>query len=442
MLTTSLIDLGVLPPSGLEPELPGVNGPTLRGRMGRALASVVLLPMFLTVAAGAIAPPLDQVGSIHASSEEDFQLFADSVYLVEGRMSLRGTETISAYAPDGRSRWTIKVPGWAPETRVYETATETVINAADLDGATEFVAVDRVTGQEMWVNGGQLGHGQPYVLAVQQRPGRVLVDVIDVAAQSNDLYWLNTRTGAVIWKASLPRGWRVNVAGEPPGPVYRILGPNGELLVVELSDAGRRRLVTLTGTGVADDPLRRALTVGLDSVVVADAGSTHTVVHTYDPQTYQLLWERQFTGTVSVQDCGPHLCIQDSDTLDAMDPRSGVVSWQSAPAVIHPVGTAMIAQASTRSGVEPPMLVDARTGHRLANLDNWQVLAVSGDSTAFLMRPLQGRSGLWVGRLDVHTAVVQVLGAVPDLSDNCSATPSYLACQFFDGTIVVWRTSS
>jgi outer membrane protein assembly factor BamB len=441
MLTTSFIDLGVLPPAGLEFELPGMHVPTFRGRFGRALASVVLLPLFLTVAAGAAFPPLQEIGTIDAAGAQDFELFEDSIYLVEGRQSVRGTETVSAYATNGAPRWTLKVPGWAPETRVYETAGETVVNAADLDGATAFTAVDRLSGRQLWSEGGQLGQGQPYVLAVQAHPGRVLIDVIDVAAQANELYWLNTRTGAVIWKAGLPTGWRVNVAGEPPAPVYRILGPKGELLVVELSDAGQRRLVTLTGTGIAGDPLRRSLTVGVDSVVVADAGRADTVVHAYDPDTYGLLWERRFTGAVSVQDCGPHLCIQDADTLNAMDPRTGAVSWRSPPAVIHPVGMAMISQASTRSGVEPPMLVDTRTGARLADLDSWQVLAVSSDTTAYLMRPLPGRSGLWVGRLDVRTAAIQVLVAVPNLSDNCSATAAFLACQLFEGTIVIWRTS-
>lgn len=441
MVTTSFIDLGVLPPAGLEMELPGMHRPTFRGRWGRALACVVLLPLFLTVAAGAVYPPLREVGTIDAGSAQDFELFQDGVYLVEGRQSLRGSETISAYATDGRQRWSLKVPGWAPETRVYETDEETVINAADLDGATAFLAVDRLTGRELWAQGGQFGHGQPYVLAVQAHPGRVLVDVIDVAAQANELYWVDTSNGAVIWKSALPSGWRVDVVGEPRGPVYRILGPRGELVVVDLSDAGRQRTVTLTGTGVEGDPMRRALTVGADSLVVADAGASDTVVHSYDPNTYQLLWERRFTGTVSVQDCDPYLCIQDSDTLDAMDPRTGAVAWQSEPAVIHPVGMSMIAQVSTRSGVEPPTLLDARTGAHLANLGGWQVLAVSNDTTAFLMRPLQGRSGLWLARLDVRNAVVQVVAAVPDLSDNCAATPAFLACQLFEGTIVIWRTS-
>src|SRR5262249_55049607 len=146
MVTTSFIELGVIPPAGLDVELPGMHESTFRGRWGRALASVVLLPLFLTVSAGAVLPPLQEGGTIAAGAAQDLELFADSVYLVEGRQSLRGTETVSAYATDGRSRWTLKVPGWAPETRVYETAGETVINAADLDGATAFEAVDRLSG--------------------------------------------------------------------------------------------------------------------------------------------------------------------------------------------------------------------------------------------------------------------------------------------------------
>lgn len=440
MPTTFVIDLGLIPPAGTDyqPEPPP---PTVRARWSRALACAVLLPLFCTVAAVATDPPLRQVGTIATSSQQNFQLFQDGLYLVDGRQSLRGTETVSAYSPEGGLRWIKTVPGWAPETRVYETADETVINAADLSGPTEFVAVDRGTGRELWAGGGLAGGGQPYVLAVQPSPGRALVDVIDVGHGANELYWLSTRTGRVFWKFALPTGWRVNVVGEPPGPAYRILGPDGDLMVVNLSDAGGHRTVRLPDADSVSDPLRRALTVGTDAVIVSDAGPSQTVVHSYDPQTYQLRWERAFTGAVTVQTCEPDLCVQNEQALDAIDPRTGVVWWQSSPAVIYPVGAAMIAQTSTRFGVEPPMLLDATSGRRLADLDTWQVLAVSGDTTAFLMRPLTGRSGLWLGRLDVAAASVQVLAAVPDLSDNCAATGTYLACQLSSGTIVIWRTA-
>lgn len=440
MPTASLIDLGVIPPAdtGFEPEL---YPTTVGARWRRAFACAVLLPLFCTVAAVAANPPLRRIGTIATGTQQSFQLFEDGLYLIDGRQSLRGTETVSAYSPEGGLRWARRVPGWAPETRVYQTAAETVINAADLGGPTQFVVVDRGSGRELWSGGELATGGQPYVLAVQPSPGRALVDVIDAGHGANELYWLSTRTGQVFWKFALPTGWRVNVVGEPPGPVYRILGQDGELLIVDLSDAGGHRLVRLPDAATGSDPLRRALTVGGDAVIVSDAGPSQTVVYGYDPQTYQLRWERAFTGAVTVQTCGPDLCVQNEQLLDAIDPRTGVVWWQSNPAVIYPVGAAMIAQTSTRFGVEPPMLLDALSGRRLANLDTWQVLAVSGDATVFMMRPLTDRAGLWLGRLDMRTTSVQVLAAVPNLSDNCSATGAYLACQLGDGTIVIWRTS-
>ncbi len=440
MPTTSVIDLGVMPPADTDFEAE-LYPTTMGARWRRAFACVVLLPLFCTVAAVAAIPPLRQIGTIVTPTQQSFQLFDDGLYLVDGRQSLRGSETVSAYSPEGGLRWVRTVPGWAPETRVYETADETVINAADLGGPTEFLVVDRKSGRQRWVGHDLTAAGQPYVLAVQPSPGRALVDVIDVGHGANELYWLSTRTGAVFWKFALPTGWRVNVVGEPAGPVYRILGQDGELLEVDLSDAGGHRLVRLPDADSVSDPLRRALTVGNDAVIVSDAGPSETVVHSYDPETYQLRWERAFTGAVTVQPCGPDLCVQNEQALNAIDPRTGVVWWQSSPAVIYPVGAAMIAQTSTRFGVEPPMLLDALSGRRLANLDTWQVLAVSGNATAFMMRPLTDRSGLWLGRLDAGAASVQVLAAVPDLSDNCSATGVYLACQLSGGTIVIWRTS-
>lgn len=458
----TVIDLGL---AGTRPGEPARHRWTRRHyRWVWVLALVVIAPLVGTVASAVPVAPLQRTGAVPAALLQSFQLFDDGLYVEDGREPIGGNVSVSAYDLSGTKRWTRRVSGAAAETTVYETSRQALIEAADIDGATAFIAADRSTGRQLWDGQDMWGMGEPSVLDVDRR-GRLLVDVRDPRGTGGVVHWLDTGTGRDLWTVPLSSGWSVDTgmdasgmdagdvdagavdigaadagpAGTAPAGVLWIVGPAGQLVAVTLDDTGTRRAVPLSGLPDTADLLDRSVTVGVGAIVVTDESDQATVVHTYDATSYRPRWTRTIDGSASIQSCGPDLCQLGNEVLVVLDPKTGVALWSTGGVAVHPFWWQLVMEPFVAPWFGSPAVVDARTGRVLINLSTWQIATIAHGRTMLLMQELAGHSGEWLGRLDAGSRTVSILGRMPGLSTTCAMTTIHLACQRADGTIVMWR---
>jgi hypothetical protein len=404
-------------------------------------ALALALVLALGGAGGPGAGQFVELARVPAVVADSFQLFDDSLYVWDNRQPRTQTE-ITRYGLDGSVRWQRLVAGNGPETFVLETAHETIVDANLVDGDSHLMGLDRATGAVLWDQTATFGNGYPYVQMVDPQ-GRLLV--YETGSRGARLSWIDSRTGAAVWRIDLPKGWNPDFGSDPaPGGKVWLVSLGGDVMRVNLDDRGLTATRHVTGLAGVDGLDYRTITAGHDLIIVTDVSGVfpqeqYATLHAYDERTLTHRWDDAPGTNASASFCGDQICETSNVGLRVVDPRSGRPLWNTASEAIFASGPNLLVGPYSPSGLGRQIIVAGNTGRKLADVTAWSFTPAKG--ALLLTQPTRGYVGVWLGWLAPGDLRPRILGAIPDMSTRCTATARDIACRAIDGTIVLWRAN-
>jgi outer membrane protein assembly factor BamB len=296
-----------------------------------------------------------------------------------------------------------------------------------IEGVTEAtVALDVLTGAEMWRLPGDVVHSTPET-ALLAEPGATVRQV-------------RIADGAVLWTRTVPGAESWAVAGREQRSARIVaVSADGRVEVLRLADGSRTSAgrVPISATGRADDGL------GADAGVLylSRSAGGHATVTAYDLDTLNPRWRISgdyADGTAHA--CGVVMCLDEGTAITGLDPATGEVVWR-APGWTNATAVAgenrLVADRRTD---RTHGLLDSTTGALVADLGaGLPIWDYTGSRPTVLLRDTVSPSGRTaVSRVDPRTGELQPRGTIDGVGfPGCGAVGDRLVCGTADGRLAV-----
>lgn len=424
----AIIDLGDVSAPDFEEE-PDAPAPSLRRHLVRPLlaAVIVVLSALALAGSGRPAPPtLTEAWSAEIGLETWPYTFGDTIMVTQGTPDTTPVSTAYDLAT-GQVRWSkqdTSQSGWLnPDTDSDQLYAPMNVRTVEVPNGmmyfgTDTRALDVRTGKSVWERTGD---------EVAATADEVLLGDRDDRGRVTALHLVRAADGTPVWERQVAATEDV-VVSEDPRETARIVlkTADGELTTLRYADgvplATRRvtRPPSVAGWGpqVLNGQFYDILTGAPDSTVVA-----------YRTDTLTELWRFRTTGEVSVQDCGPVLCVNDIHLTYGVDPATGESLWKlpNGGATVLPGGRILL--TGSRDLADSQSVIDARTGRtirvaprgtQVLALDDGRLFALGNTKTA----PYRVTISAW----DPDTGRTALLGAVRGRSDTCQVGGRRLIC--------------
>ncbi|WP_446219202.1 outer membrane protein assembly factor BamB family protein [Micromonospora sp. IBHARD004] len=425
----TVIDLGELRDDPAP--APSTRRPRPAARPYRTLA--VLAVALLTLAGGVPAAGRP-AAAVPARPGAAAFLVGDRLYLVEPPDLDRN---------EGRQLVAYRIPADGPPALLWRSSLP--VGIGDNVGLLNRAGSVLLTGP---VGGADDAYG---TFTVDARTGRLGWQQPGVAVEAGDAVLIQTQGAegqGTIRRVDVPSGRALWSLRTPPGGVDLRYGPAGADRVVlapasgevEVRDAvSGARLVTRDirpgelpswqRTAVIDDLL----------LVIRDNGATVTG---YGLDRLDRRWTTRLSLVGDLSPCGALLCAyQQVGGMWVLDPATGAIRWHDEhwQAVLRETAGRFLVIAADPAGASRYAVVEAATGHLLADLGSWE-LANWADPDVPLIGTRWGRDGrLVVAELDPVAARARVIGALPGLLGDCRVGAGVLVCRRADGGFGLWR---
>ncbi|GGQ38976.1 outer membrane protein assembly factor BamB family protein [Couchioplanes azureus] len=439
----SVIDLGLVTDERDSPAEPA-RRPLRPGDLRWMLAAVVaaLCVLGLTGSARPDSHAPRQLWAVAFQSEGDsFAATSDLVYVLSG-----AKRKLTAYgARDGAVRWTDSTLGdtaWMPPVEagvmllpasVQEIATEEGHGLQPV--LRESVALDAVTGRELWRHPGD---------ATVAGDGRaLLVEWNDDASRIQTLHMVGLRDGKPLW--SRPGGgaesWTV---GTPAGFAADRLATVGARGQIKVLDAATGRVVATAVvpwvSQSAQGESYSTISVEGRTLYVASVDQGEGTLAAYDTETMRRKWHIGERAPAGVYRCGSVLCVGGSDGLAGVDPQSGALRWR---ATGSPGGVPLRGGALLVTGDESGsrhFVIDTASGQRVGDLGTGTLVFNYSyrQEALYLLTPTSQPPGQVAVRKVEDTGRAVLRGVMAPPSDhNCQNAGKLIACVTTDGRLTV-----
>jgi len=354
-----------------------------------------------------------------------------------------GERVIAAYQlPEVRGLWQVPLPvadlGARRGRLGYQfTDDETLlVSAFDLTGAAGTAALDTRTGAVIWRAGGMVSAVTVGGNAVLWSPaGSADPNVARALAGAAVLRGVDAATGEPRWSLALPVGSETGF---------------------DLVDERLRRLVEITPAGGARvrDPetgqvLRSAGLLKEHSVrpgritVVAGLLIVHSdddTVVGYGVERLEWRWSIGMNaGAGRILPCGDELCVVSEPTgVRVLDPHGGTTRWFRPDwSMLDEIDGHLLVTAPP-ARLEETVVVDLVTGAVLGELPRWRLIGKEPGSGAWLVRYADAGEA-WIARLDAKGVRPRAVARLTGVSGDCVAARDVIICRRIDGSLGTWR---
>jgi hypothetical protein len=428
----TVIELGEITSGSPAPEPPPPRAFYHRWYAVAAVAAVCVLAM-----AGAERPESRVLRTLWSTADqpnENFLLTDDSLYLFG---ATPGTSTRAYDATDGRLRWSRPLEGqhaWIYSERagiVLMPGAEELRTGVDPEGGNfteqvvvETVAVDTVTGAELWRQ-----RGEPSAATAESV---LLVEWDFRGGGLRGLRVVRTGDGGTIWSwAPQRRVVHWAFSGQPTAPTGLVTATaTGQVEVRRFTDGA----VTATGqvpwvASRDSDGAYTDLYAWDDTMFVARSVGGRVTVNAYALDTLRPRWVASSAAYTGMMNCGPLLCLGGGqDGLVGHDPRTGAARWRTEQwdnAQPLPDGRLLVQASDTgQSG-----LADAGTGRLITDLGTRPTLLDADDGTVVTLTPTREPTGGTAVREIGPTGRDVLHGALHGVThQGCQLADRRLAC--------------
>ncbi|MBY8871194.1 PQQ-like beta-propeller repeat protein [Micromonospora sp. PLK6-60] len=424
----SVIELGELR-HGDEPD-PEPRRPAPPTRSGRAVLLAILA--LLTLAASAPPAAGQRHVTITGPGESGYRIADGRLFVSDGPSRWDGTSEVVAYRlPDGARLWRLPLPrGEQPVNLTDHASTLLVLTRSPGTGELTAVGVDPATGRVRWR---QAGYPLP------ARDGVLLFEDYPSAGGAGLARAIDAGSGALRWSRPIPVEGLGYEFGADGVDRLALIGPGGR---VQVLDAGSGAVLRTGRVPVATlvDGQRSDVVVAAGLLLINDPAGTLTA---YGLDRLDRRWSLppELNRDRLLEPCGDGLCLRtDQPGLRMIDPATGRERWRADQwRMVWPVGDRLLVAADGEQREADFVVLDQRTGRRLAALGRWRLSA--SDPTRYPLiglRRLDGGAEL-MARLDVATGSAELLDTPAGEWDGCANDRRALVCQQPDGTLGIWR---
>jgi outer membrane protein assembly factor BamB len=438
----TVIELGEVGAAGPEPE-PRPAGPEFNPRSWRRWAAglVGLLCLVLLGASGLPGPPMvHRVWETSLGSGYQLTVRADGVYVHQ-----YGAESPKLIAFDlatGAQRWSREfgdvltyLPHGAESGLLLASGDEKSVEVEFDDGSTgthiyggTTTALDAADGRELWRRPGEVQ---------TTTNGTVLLGERTAEGGLSSIRLVRARDGTVVWEQRTPGTQMVTVQEDRHQAERIVLSDHsGNLTVLRYADGalvkrGRVPWVRQQPSTAMESYV--AIANGLVLVVLQQ--STTSRIFAYRIDTLDRVWEETGTAYAYPNECGPLICLAETDGVHGLDPLTGRRQW-SLPGYSGAWQVSENRLLATNHGAEAQdhILIDPATGEHIGEpVHGWVPSVTYGQDSLVLLNRLIGEGDPVdsVSRLDVETGRVVRTGQVTAFdAGRCSAVAGYLACEW------------
>lgn len=426
-----LIDLDVVRPP--ERERPR------RGRFARrpVMAWLAVAAVLAVSAAGgsadAAAGRLDKVLTLDTVQDGQLAIASGAVF-VAARNTDRDTE-IRRRPLDGRGvQWTVAVPASVESLTIRPTAQVLLASVAG-EGTT---ALDMRTGRLLW-------RKPTYHHVVPSDDAVLLENLPATEGGSRSIDVVDLRTGRTVWSHDVGRAteWLVDEPATPTdGPRFVVVvEPGGEVTTFRFADGAvlARRTLRLPASewGAEGEDDFTQVSAADDLLFHARQLDGRTSLAAYRIATLEPMWRTEDGPVGPVSACGPVICVNGTEAVSGLDPRSGAQRWTAAG---WGYGSALDHRlfAFAGEGSETVGLLDPDTGRVLQRFGTGGIL--EGSYRYFLRQDVTSPGRSWVVDMAAGRPAVRVLGRLDDTTTMpCAADGPHIACMSVLGRVDVWR---
>jgi hypothetical protein len=431
----------------LVPDEPAETWPADARRGWAVLWLVLLVLLAVSGASAPVGPGLVEVRTATLVPAASYRILGDSLYIAEARP---GGNWLTAYPlAAGPPRWSTRIGVLASNVALDLVGPVVLVGMFQPGVAGDHTAaLDRQTGTVRW-------RSPLNIAALDRVRGRVVLTEYPAAGVGSGppparVTVVRAGTGEQVWTYRRESGCEGDLPYEVtrPGTGLAQLCQDGSLTVLDLDTGRVRASAVVPGTvdavrhipaGYLRFPFGARVAGLPDRVLVSYPSAGRTVLTSFRQDTLRWDWTTEVgPGNFGIIDCGPRICLGNSNSQLAVDRDTGRISWS-----IHPVGFASplvdryVLVAPAQLG--DVQLVDVATGAVVMTLGNWTVeTSPTGPPTFFRSDGATGHT--WVARLSTRPAGIRVLGWVPDARpETCGSANGYLVCRTVKDTVAVWR---